>query len=183
MCLYFFKVKKFNWTQFKLILKQNGLKHVSWWYFVICQGFCSDFQRYWHKIRLNFQAIEYEDGTPATQSQLSKDVATFLVWAASPEQDVRKKLFIKVNNNFIQRSSPVDKHGRPQNSFLGWANYIMDRAKGYYHTFHYQILIQISYFVSKISQMSYSCTEQVPSIAHWCGCHVDKLNLVMVVRF
>lgn len=41
------------------------------------------------------EAIEYEDGTPATQSQLAKDVATFLVWAASPEQDVRKKIFIK----------------------------------------------------------------------------------------
>lgn len=43
-----------------------------------------------------FQIIEYEDGTPATQSQVAKDVATFLVWTASPEHDVRKKLFIKV---------------------------------------------------------------------------------------
>jgi hypothetical protein len=53
-------------------------------------------RRFTH-ILINFQAIEYEDGTPATQSQLAKDVATFLVWAASPEQDVRKKIFIKVN--------------------------------------------------------------------------------------
>jgi len=42
------------------------------------------------------EIIEYDDGTPATQSQLSKDVATFLTWAASPELDARKKLSIKV---------------------------------------------------------------------------------------
>ena len=60
-------------------------------------------------------------------------------------------------------------HGRPQNSFLGWANYILDQAKGYYNPFHSQNLIQISYFVPKISQMSDSWTRQVPSLAHWCG--------------
>ena len=65
------------------------------------------------------EIIEYEDGTPATQvtppattsflflfsslssptlpypplpqSQLTKDVCTFLVWAASPEHDMRKR--------------------------------------------------------------------------------------------
>ena len=42
------------------------------------------------------QIIEYEDGTPATQSQLAKDVVTFLSWAASPEHDMRKKMGIKV---------------------------------------------------------------------------------------
>lgn len=42
------------------------------------------------------EIIEYDDGTPATQSQLAKDVVTFLAWAASPEQDARKKLGIKV---------------------------------------------------------------------------------------
>jgi len=41
------------------------------------------------------EIIEYEDGTPATQSQLSKDVCTFLTWAASPEHDMRKKMAIK----------------------------------------------------------------------------------------
>merc|ERR1719330_116594 len=39
------------------------------------------------------EIIEFEDGTPATQSQIAKDVATFLVWGASPEHDVRKTLF------------------------------------------------------------------------------------------
>ena len=41
------------------------------------------------------EIIEYEDGTPATQSQLAKDVCTFLTWAASPEHDMRKKMSIK----------------------------------------------------------------------------------------
>lgn len=36
------------------------------------------------------EIIEYSDGTPATQSQLAKDVATFLKWAGEPEHDVRK---------------------------------------------------------------------------------------------
>lgn len=42
------------------------------------------------------EIIEYEDGTPATQSQVAKDVVTFLSWTASPEHDVRKRTFIKV---------------------------------------------------------------------------------------
>ncbi|CAG2103559.1 unnamed protein product, partial [Medioppia subpectinata] len=40
--------------------------------------------------------IEYSDGTPATQSQLAKDVVTFLSWAAQPEFDTRKKAAIDV---------------------------------------------------------------------------------------
>merc|ERR1711997_43527 len=41
------------------------------------------------------EIIEYDDGTPATQSQLTKDICTFLSWTASPEHDLRKKLVIK----------------------------------------------------------------------------------------
>lgn len=37
------------------------------------------------------EIIEYEDGTPATQSQLAKDVAIFLRWCAEPEHDERKE--------------------------------------------------------------------------------------------
>eukprot|EP00605_Chrysophyceae_sp_TOSAG23-4_P002647 GSChrysophyteH1.ASY1.ANO1.2923.1 assembled CDS len=33
---------------------------------------------------------EYEDGTPATETQMAKDVATFLAWTAEPEHDRRK---------------------------------------------------------------------------------------------
>jgi len=36
--------------------------------------------------------VEYEDGTPATETQMAKDVACFLAWAAEPEHDERKKL-------------------------------------------------------------------------------------------
>ena len=35
--------------------------------------------------------VEYEDGTVATESQMAKDVATFLAWCAEPEHDDRKK--------------------------------------------------------------------------------------------
>jgi len=37
-------------------------------------------------------SVDYEDGTEATQSQLAKDVSTFLAWAAEPEHDMRKKM-------------------------------------------------------------------------------------------
>jgi len=35
--------------------------------------------------------VEYEDGTPATEMQMAKDVGAFLAWTAEPEHDVRKK--------------------------------------------------------------------------------------------
>lgn len=34
-------------------------------------------------------------GTPATTSQMAKDVVTFLNWAAEPEHDIRKQYGIK----------------------------------------------------------------------------------------
>ncbi|WOO84884.1 Cytochrome c1, heme protein, mitochondrial [Vanrija pseudolonga] len=36
--------------------------------------------------------VEYDDGTPATTSQMAKDVTQFLNWAAEPEHDERKKM-------------------------------------------------------------------------------------------
>lgn len=35
--------------------------------------------------------VEFEDGTPGTETQMAKDVACFLAWAAEPEHDERKK--------------------------------------------------------------------------------------------
>lgn len=35
--------------------------------------------------------VDYEDGTPATVSQMAKDVSMFLAWASEPEHDERKK--------------------------------------------------------------------------------------------
>ncbi|XP_075529971.1 cytochrome c1 [Dermacentor variabilis] len=42
------------------------------------------------------EAIEYSDGTPATASQMAKDVTTFLKYCTEPEFDDRKRMFIKV---------------------------------------------------------------------------------------
>ncbi|OXV05866.1 hypothetical protein Egran_06364, partial [Elaphomyces granulatus] len=39
--------------------------------------------------------VEYEDGTPATASQMAKDVVEFLNWAAEPEMDERKRMGLK----------------------------------------------------------------------------------------
>lgn len=46
------------------------------------------------------EVIEYSDGTPATASQLAKDVATFLRWTSEPEHDDRKRMFIKALGMF-----------------------------------------------------------------------------------
>lgn len=36
--------------------------------------------------------VEYDDGTPATTSQMAKDVTTFLAWCSEPELDARHKM-------------------------------------------------------------------------------------------
>ncbi len=41
-------------------------------------------------------AVEYQDGTKATLIQMSRDVVTFLSWAAEPEMEERKSMGIKV---------------------------------------------------------------------------------------
>lgn len=46
------------------------------------------------------EVMEYSDGTPATASQLAKDVATFLKWTAEPEHDDRKRMLIKAIGMF-----------------------------------------------------------------------------------
>jgi ubiquinol-cytochrome c reductase cytochrome c1 subunit len=43
-------------------------------------------------LQLRDGGVEYDDGTPATASQMARDVCTFLAWAAEPHQDGRKRV-------------------------------------------------------------------------------------------
>ncbi|KAG0624350.1 hypothetical protein M758_3G241600 [Ceratodon purpureus] len=44
---------------------------------------------------INDGGVEFEDGTPATSSQMAKDVTHYLAWAAEPEHDERKLIGAK----------------------------------------------------------------------------------------
>lgn len=59
--------------------------------------------------------IEYDDGTPATSSQMAKDVTEFLSWAAEPEMTERKLMGLRVRALNCSRSfsSPSRRRGRP----------------------------------------------------------------------
>ena len=39
--------------------------------------------------------IDYNDGTPATEVQMAKDVVTFMAWAAEPHLEARHKIGFK----------------------------------------------------------------------------------------
>ena len=40
--------------------------------------------------------VTYDDGTPQKVEQYSKDVSTFLMWAAEPHMEARKRLGLQV---------------------------------------------------------------------------------------
>ncbi|XP_060080109.1 cytochrome c1, heme protein, mitochondrial-like [Ylistrum balloti] len=62
--------------------------------------------------------IEYEDGTPATKSQLAKDVITFLKWVGEPEFDERKIWAIRAVPLFLIFSVVVYYYKRHKFSYL-----------------------------------------------------------------
>lgn len=45
---------------------------------------------------LNEGQVEFADGTKATEDQMSRDVATFLAWAAEPNLETRRAMGIKI---------------------------------------------------------------------------------------
>lgn len=45
---------------------------------------------------LSEELVEYNDGTPMTVEQYAKDVATFMMWAAEPHLEARKKIGFRV---------------------------------------------------------------------------------------
>eukprot|EP00074_Homo_sapiens_P091737 XP_016868591.1 cytochrome c1, heme protein, mitochondrial isoform X1 [Homo sapiens] len=57
--------------------------------------------------------LEFDDGTPATMSQIAKDVCTFLRWASEPEHDHRKRMGLKVKG--------LGGHGGYQRRAGSWA--------------------------------------------------------------
>jgi len=67
--------------------------------------------------------VEYEDGTPATVSQMAKDVSSFLVWASDPAHDERKMQGLKA---FFACSLAILFCGIWQRSF--WVGYKMRRV-------------------------------------------------------
>lgn len=44
---------------------------------------------------------DYPDGTPASVSQLAKDVTEFLSWVSQPELNQRKEMGIKVRSSYF----------------------------------------------------------------------------------
>ena len=55
---------------------------------------------YGNKIKMSNQLsdglVEYSDGTQSTVEQMSKDVTTFLMWAAEPHLETRHQMGFKV---------------------------------------------------------------------------------------
>jgi cytochrome c1 len=45
---------------------------------------------------LSDDLVEYADGTPATVSQMARDVTAFLMWAAEPKLEERKRAGFQV---------------------------------------------------------------------------------------
>ena len=57
-------------------------------------------------------AVDYPDGTPATESQMAKDVAVFLAWAAEPDQGAFSCLRSRAATPLHPSSYTLTSHSR-----------------------------------------------------------------------
>ncbi|XP_025262185.1 cytochrome c1, heme protein, mitochondrial isoform X2 [Camponotus floridanus] len=57
-------------------------------------------------------AVEYDDGTPATTSQMAKDLVEFLSWTSSQNFDTRKQMVIKVIGICLIMLASIGHHMR-----------------------------------------------------------------------
>lgn len=71
--------------------------------------------------------IDYEDGTPATRSQMAKDVVNFLTWAAEPAHDERKLTGLKCMTACLVASTVLGTWYRTM--FIGYKTRRIDFAK------------------------------------------------------
>lgn len=102
----------FQFFQYFCLLFQNYLFHLLTGYFDAPAGHIVGEGQYYNVYfpggnismakALYDDVIEYDDGTPATTSQLAKDVSAFLRWSSEPEFDVRRLYFIKVYKTVLK---------------------------------------------------------------------------------
>lgn len=65
---------------------------------LIVDGYAIDTNRYCVFMSWTCSSVS---GTPATKSQLAKDITTFLAWTAEPDHDLRQKFSIKVYDRYV----------------------------------------------------------------------------------
>lgn len=71
--------------------------------------------------------IDYEDGTPATRSQMAKDVVNFLCWASEPAHDERKLMGLKAMSACLVGAAVVGVWYRSM--FIGYKTRRIDFTK------------------------------------------------------